>query len=43
MKSLGEEAVSIGAAFALASDDMCFPSYRQQGILIARDWDPLST
>ncbi len=39
MKSLGEEAVSIGAAFALQRDDMCFPSYRQQGSLIARDWD----
>ena len=38
MKSTGEEAVSIGAAAALASDDMCFPSYRQQGILIARGW-----
>ena len=36
MKSLGEEAVSVGAATALAADDMCFPSYRQQGILIAR-------
>lgn len=39
MKSLGEEAVSIGAAFALHSDDMVFPSYRQQGLLIARGWD----
>jgi len=39
MKCLGEEAVAIGAAFALQHDDMCFPSYRQQGILIARDWD----
>ena len=38
MKSTGEEAVSIGAALALDRDDMCFPSYRQQGILIARDW-----
>ncbi|MDE2302057.1 MAG: 3-methyl-2-oxobutanoate dehydrogenase (2-methylpropanoyl-transferring) subunit alpha [Sphingomonadales bacterium] len=38
MKSLGEEAVSIGAAFALAGDDMLFPSYRQQGLLIARGW-----
>ncbi|HKY81510.1 MAG TPA: 3-methyl-2-oxobutanoate dehydrogenase (2-methylpropanoyl-transferring) subunit alpha [Sphingobium sp.] len=38
MKSTGEEAVSVGAATALASDDMCFPSYRQQGILIARGW-----
>jgi 2-oxoisovalerate dehydrogenase E1 component alpha subunit len=39
MKSLGEEAVSIGAAFALDPDDMAFPSYRQQGLLIARGWD----
>jgi 2-oxoisovalerate dehydrogenase E1 component alpha subunit len=39
MKSLGEEAVSIGAAFALDDDDMLFPSYRQQGLLIARGWD----
>jgi len=38
MKSLGEEAVSIAAAAALASDDMCFPSYRQQGILISRGY-----
>ena len=38
MKCTGEEAVSIGAATALARDDMCFPSYRQQGVLIARDW-----
>ncbi|WP_375197026.1 3-methyl-2-oxobutanoate dehydrogenase (2-methylpropanoyl-transferring) subunit alpha [Sphingobium sp.] len=38
MKSKGEEAVSIAAAAALAYDDMCFPSYRQQGILIARGW-----
>jgi 2-oxoisovalerate dehydrogenase E1 component alpha subunit len=36
MKSLGEEAVSVSAAAALADDDMCFPSYRQQGILISR-------
>jgi len=36
MKSLGEEAVSIGAAAALADDDMAFPSYRQQGVLISR-------
>ena len=25
-------------ALALAPDDMCFPTYRQQGLLIARDW-----
>ncbi|GGC22641.1 2-oxoisovalerate dehydrogenase subunit alpha [Novosphingobium marinum] len=41
MKCLGEEAVSIASAFALADDDMVFPSYRQQGILIARGY-PLS-
>jgi len=38
MKSTGEEAVSVAAAFALDREDMCFPSYRQQGILIARGW-----
>ncbi len=38
MKCLGEEAVACAAAFALDRDDMCFPSYRQQGLLIARDW-----
>ena len=38
MKCTGEEAVSVGAGFALASDDMVFPSYRQQGILIARNY-----
>ncbi|MET0309360.1 MAG: 3-methyl-2-oxobutanoate dehydrogenase (2-methylpropanoyl-transferring) subunit alpha [Sphingomonas sp.] len=38
MKSTGEEAISVGAATALASDDMCFPSYRQQGILITRGY-----
>ncbi|MEO6091464.1 MAG: thiamine pyrophosphate-dependent enzyme [Novosphingobium sp.] len=36
MKCSGEEATSVAAAFALAADDMVFPSYRQQGILIAR-------
>jgi len=38
MKCTGEEAVAVAAAFALDRDDMCFPSYRQQGLLIARDW-----
>ena len=38
MKCLGEEATSVAAAHALASDDMVFPSYRQQGILIARGY-----
>ena len=38
MKATGEEAVAIGAAFALDREDMCFPSYRQQGILFARQY-----
>ena len=38
MKCTGEEATSIAAAHALDRDDMVFPSYRQQGVLIARDW-----
>jgi len=38
MKCLGEEATSVAAAHALDYDDMCFPSYRQQGLLIARNW-----
>ncbi|MES1199248.1 MAG: thiamine pyrophosphate-dependent enzyme [Pseudomonadota bacterium] len=42
MQSTGEEAVSIAQALALDADDMCFPSYRQQGVLIARGY-PLET
>ncbi|MEP7005283.1 MAG: thiamine pyrophosphate-dependent dehydrogenase E1 component subunit alpha, partial [Sphingomonas bacterium] len=38
MKCTGEEAVAVAAAFALDYEDMCFPSYRQQGLLIARGW-----
>ncbi len=38
MKCTGEEATSVASAFALASDDMVFPSYRQQGILLARGY-----
>ncbi|MFS0736515.1 thiamine pyrophosphate-dependent enzyme [Sphingomonas sp. 1P06PA] len=38
MKCTGEEATSVGAAHALHRDDMVFPSYRQQAILIAREW-----
>jgi 2-oxoisovalerate dehydrogenase E1 component alpha subunit len=38
MKCTGEEATSVAAAHALAGDDMVFPSYRQQGILIARGY-----
>jgi 2-oxoisovalerate dehydrogenase E1 component alpha subunit len=36
MKSTGEEAVAVAAAHALDRDDMCFPTYRQQGLLVAR-------
>ncbi|MFM2372850.1 MAG: hypothetical protein RIS85_2572, partial [Pseudomonadota bacterium] len=38
MKCTGEEATSVAPAMALADDDMVFPSYRQQGILIARGY-----
>jgi 2-oxoisovalerate dehydrogenase E1 component alpha subunit len=38
MQSLGEEAIGIGQVMALRPDDMCFPTYRQQGILIARGY-----
>ena len=38
MKCRGEEAVAVAAAAALDDDDMLFPSYRQQGLLIARNW-----
>ena len=41
MKCTGEEATSIASSMALASDDMVFPSYRQQGILIARGYPML--
>lgn len=38
MQSLGEEAISVAQALALRDGDMHFPSYRQQGLLIARDY-----
>jgi 2-oxoisovalerate dehydrogenase E1 component alpha subunit len=38
MKCTGEEATSVAPAMALAADDMVFPSYRQQGVLIARGY-----
>ncbi|MFT3727386.1 MAG: thiamine pyrophosphate-dependent enzyme [Terricaulis sp.] len=38
MQCLGEEAIAVAQALALSPDDMCFPSYRQQGLLIARDY-----
>jgi 2-oxoisovalerate dehydrogenase E1 component alpha subunit len=36
MRSLGEEAVSVAAALALRPGDMLFPSYRNQGLYVAR-------
>lgn len=38
MKCTGEEAVAVAQTHALDREDMCFPSYRQQGILIARGY-----
>jgi 2-oxoisovalerate dehydrogenase E1 component alpha subunit len=38
MKCTGEEAVATGAALALDDDDMFFPTYRQQALLIARNY-----
>ncbi len=37
MQCLGEEAIAIAHALALDAGDMCFPTYRQQGLLLARD------
>ena len=38
MKSRGEEAVAVAAAHALDFEDICFPTYRQQGLLVARGY-----
>jgi 2-oxoisovalerate dehydrogenase E1 component alpha subunit len=37
MQCLGEEAIATAHAQALQPGDMCFPTYRQQGLLLARD------
>jgi len=37
MQCLGEEAIACAHAMALREGDMCFPTYRQQGLLLARD------
>ena len=37
MQCLGEEAIAVAHAMALQDGDMCFPSYRQQGLLLARE------
>ncbi len=36
IQSTGEEAVSVAQAMALRSEDMLFPSYRNQGLFVAR-------
>lgn len=38
MKCTGEEAIAITTAVALDREDMNFPTYRQQGLLIARGY-----
>jgi 2-oxoisovalerate dehydrogenase E1 component alpha subunit len=38
MQSLGEEAIGTAHALALQDGDMCFPTYRQQSLLIVRDY-----
>ncbi|MEO7170160.1 MAG: thiamine pyrophosphate-dependent enzyme [Sphingomonas sp.] len=38
MESTGEEAIGVAQSLALAPDDMCFPTYRVQGWLIARGY-----
>jgi len=37
IQSLGEEAIGSAHAMAINPDDMCFPTYRQQSILMVRD------
>ncbi|HEY1228866.1 MAG TPA: 3-methyl-2-oxobutanoate dehydrogenase (2-methylpropanoyl-transferring) subunit alpha, partial [Ramlibacter sp.] len=37
MQSLGEEAIACAHAAAIGPTDMCFPTYRQQGLLLSRD------
>ena len=38
VKCTGEEAVAVAQTLALEPGDMCFPTYRQQGVLITRDY-----
>ncbi len=37
IQCLGEEAIATAQALALQPGDMCFPTYRQQGLLLARN------
>ena len=38
MKCTGEEAIAVAAATAMEPDDIHFPTYRQQGLLVARGY-----
>src|SRR5690606_37603061 len=38
MKSTGEEAIAVAQSLALGPGDMCFPTYRVLGWLMARDY-----
>jgi 2-oxoisovalerate dehydrogenase E1 component alpha subunit len=38
MKSTGEEAIPVAQSLLLGEDDMCFPTYRVSGWLVARDY-----
>jgi len=38
MQSLGEEAIGTAHGLALVDGDMCFPTYRQQSLLMVRDY-----
>ena len=42
IQCLGEEAIAVAHAQALEAGDMCFPTYRQQGLLLSRDDIPLT-
>jgi 2-oxoisovalerate dehydrogenase E1 component alpha subunit len=42
MQALGEEAIACAHALAIAPGDMCFPTYRQQGLLLSRDDVPMA-
>ena len=37
MQCLGEEAIAVAHGAALHKGDMCFPTYRQQGLLLSRE------
>src|SRR6185369_2670300 len=41
MQCLGEEAIATAHALALQPGDMCFPTYRQQGLLLAHEDAPM--